>query len=60
MTPVLVQDRVSGAGENHAHNTSTELIPKVKARHGRIGIDKWLRHSQAAACSASQVRLVRA
>jgi len=55
-----VQDRVSGAGENHAHNTSTELIPKVKARHGRIRIDKWLRHSQAAACSASQVRLVRA
>ena len=29
-------------------STSTELIPKVKARLGRISIDKW-HHSQAAA-----------
>ena len=46
---LLVQDRVSGAAKITRTSTSTELIPKVKARLGRIGIDKWLRHSQAAA-----------
>jgi len=47
----LVQDRVSGAAKITRTSTSTELIPKAKARLGRIGIgiDEWLRRSQAAA-----------
>ena len=48
--PVGAGSRVRrGRKSREQYSTSTELIPKVKARLGRIGIDKWLRHSQAAA-----------
>ena len=48
--PVGAGSRVRrGLKSREQYSTSTELIPKVKARLGRIGVDRWIRHSQAAA-----------
>jgi hypothetical protein len=38
-----------GQKSREQYSTSTELIPKVKARLGRIGIDEWLRRPLAKA-----------
>ena len=56
--PVGAGSRVRrGRKSREQYSTSTELIPKVKARVGRIGIDKWLRHSLAALDPLIQVPL---